>query len=95
MLFILTFPYSCATIIIAHETNFVNSKSKRKLQRGDKMSKRIDISQLSEEDRAAIEARREYHKQWRAAHKEQVKGYNHRYWLKKAAEMNADKAKQA
>ena len=55
-------------------------------------AQKIDLTKLNAEDRAAIEARREYHNQWRAAHKEQVKGYNHRYWLKKAAEMNADEA---
>lgn len=38
---------------------------------------------LSEEERAAIEARREYYRKWRAANKDKVKASNQRYWVKK------------
>lgn len=49
-------------------------------------TKKIDVTLLSAEDRAAIEARRAYKKAWRAANKERVEEYNRRFWLKKAAE---------
>ncbi len=52
-------------------------------------TKKIDTTMLSAEERAAIEARRAYKKAWRAANKERVAEYNRRFWLKKAAEMNA------
>ncbi|MBR1433030.1 MAG: phosphatase [Ruminiclostridium sp.] len=38
---------------------------------------------LSEEERAAIEARREYYRKWRAANKDKVNAINERYWVKK------------
>lgn len=53
---------------------------------------KIDVNTLNETDRAAIEARRAYQKQWRAANKERIKEYTRRHWLKKAAEMNAGNA---
>ena len=34
---------------------------------------KIDVNTLNETDRAAIEARRAYQKQWRAANKERIK----------------------
>lgn len=51
-------------------------------------AKKIDITLLSVEERAAIEARRAYKKAWRAANKDRVAEYNRRFWVKKAAEMN-------
>lgn len=53
---------------------------------------KIDVKQLAEEDRAIIEARRAYQKAWREANRERVKEYDRRYWLKKAAEQNSEKA---
>ena len=51
---------------------------------------KIDVNQLTEADRAIIEARRAYQKQWRAANKQRIKEYERRHWLKKATEMNAN-----
>lgn len=34
----------------------------------------------------AAKLRRAYQKEWRAAHKDKVREYNRRFWLKKAAE---------
>ena len=34
-----------------------------------------------------IEARREYHREWRKNHPESVKAARDRFWIKKAAEM--------
>ena len=47
-----------------------------------------DISKLTENERKAIEARREYYRQWRAANKDKVKRNNQRYWEKVAAKQN-------
>lgn len=52
---------------------------------------KIDVKQLTEEERAIIEARRAYQKAWREANRERVKEYDRRYWAKKAGEMNAEK----
>ncbi len=45
-------------------------------------------------ENAAIQARREYYKKWRAKNKERVREYNRRFWEKKAGEhtKNAEKA---
>lgn len=51
------------------------------------MAKRADISMLSAEERAAVEARREYQRQWRAANRDRVRIHNQRYWSKKAKEL--------
>lgn len=51
------------------------------------MAKRADTSMLSAEERAAIEARREYQRQWRAANRDRVRAHNQRYWSKKAKEL--------
>ena len=48
------------------------------------MSNKIDLEKLSAEERAAVEARREYQRKWRSEHKENVREHNRRYWLKKA-----------
>lgn len=45
----------------------------------------IDTSKLTDIERKAIEARREYHRKWRAANKDKVKLNNKRYWEKLAA----------
>ena len=50
---------------------------------------KADISKLPAEKRAAIEARRAYQREWRAENREKVRAAQERYWLKKAAEMNA------
>lgn len=48
----------------------------------------IDTSKLTEIERKAIEARREYQRQWRAANKDKVKANNQRYWEKVAVRKN-------
>ena len=45
-----------------------------------------DLNTLPAEEQKAIEARRAYQRQWRAANKEKVREHNRRFWLKKAAE---------
>lgn len=50
------------------------------------MAKAKDISTMSQEERAAVEARREYQRQWRAANRDRVRVHNERYWKKKGAE---------
>jgi len=40
----------------------------------------------NEQKIAAVEARREYHRQWRAKNKDKVQRYNAEYWLRKAEE---------
>ena len=52
-------------------------------------TKKIDVTLLSAEERAAVEARRAYKKAWRAANKDRVAEHNRRFWLKKATETNA------
>lgn len=52
------------------------------------MPQKINVELLSEEERRAIEARRAYQKQWRAANRDKVKENNRRFWLKKAAEQS-------
>lgn len=44
----------------------------------------IDASKLTEIERKAIEARREYQRQWRAANKDKVKSNNQLYWQRVA-----------
>lgn len=46
----------------------------------------IDLNALPTEEQKAIEARRAYQKQWRAANKDKVREHNRRFWLKKATE---------
>lgn len=48
----------------------------------------IDTSKMTEEERKTIEARREYHRKWRAAHKDKVQENNKRFYKKKAMENN-------
>lgn len=52
----------------------------------------IDTSKLTEIERKAIEARREYQRQWRAANKDKVKANNQRYWEKVAVRKNGGTA---
>lgn len=51
---------------------------------------KIDVSKLSENERAAVEARRRYQREWRAANKDKVQEHFRRYWSKKAAEYSAN-----
>ncbi|MDE5859747.1 MAG: phosphatase [Oscillospiraceae bacterium] len=44
----------------------------------------VDTNKLTELERKAIEARREYQRQWRAANKDKVKANNQRYWQRVA-----------
>lgn len=44
-----------------------------------------NLSELTELDRKAVEARREYQRKWRAANKDKVKANNQRYWQRVAA----------
>ena len=46
----------------------------------------IDISTLSDEERAIIKARREYQRRWREANKDKVKEHNKRFYEKMAKE---------
>ncbi|MCM1167293.1 MAG: phosphatase [Lachnospiraceae bacterium] len=48
------------------------------------MSNKVNLENLSSEEHAAIEARREYQRKWRSGHKENVREHNRRYRLKKA-----------
>lgn len=52
----------------------------------------IDTSKLTEIERMAIEARREYQRRWRAANKDKVRRNNQRYWEKVAAKKNGGTA---
>lgn len=45
-----------------------------------------DLNLMTESERKAIEARRAYQKQWRAANKDKVEATLKRFWLKKARE---------
>ena len=38
----------------------------------------------------AIEARRAYHRQWRAKNRERVKKYNSDYWIRKASQLSSE-----
>lgn len=49
-----------------------------------------DLIVSPEEEQKAIEARRAYQKQWRAANKDKVREHNRRYWAKKFAELPQD-----
>lgn len=44
-----------------------------------------DINKLTEIERKAIEARREYQRRWRAANKDKVRANNQKYWQRVAA----------
>ena len=57
------------------------------------MKNKVDISLLSPEERAVIEARRLYQKEWRAANRDKVREHNRRFWAKRAA--NQENAKTA
>lgn len=50
---------------------------------------KTNLETLSESERAAVEARRAYHRKWKAEHKDRVQEHNSRFWAKKAAEMAA------
>lgn len=40
------------------------------------------------------QVRRDYQNEWRSKNKDKVKGYNQRYWEKKAAELAASKQQE-
>ena len=42
---------------------------------------------MSNENQAAIEARRAYQKEWRAKNKDKVKKHNENYWLRRARKL--------
>ncbi len=42
--------------------------------------------------KTADEIRREYHRQWRAEHKDRVREYNRRFWEKRAAKQQTENA---
>ncbi|MBP3855093.1 MAG: hypothetical protein IK990_05705 [Ruminiclostridium sp.] len=50
---------------------------------------KIDVTTLSANERAVIEARRQYQKEWRAANKDKVREHNRRFWEKRAAQSAA------
>lgn len=54
----------------------------------------IDIEKLSAEEQAAIRARREYQKSWRAKNKDKVKASNARFYKKLAEKLDAEKNKK-
>ena len=54
-------------------------------------NQKIDVSVLSIEERAAIEARRQYQKEWRAANKDKVREHNRKFWEKRAAQIAASR----
>lgn len=56
---------------------------------------KTDISKLSAEERAVVEARRAYQREWRSKNKDKVKEHNRRFWLKKAAAATSTAEKQA
>ena len=41
---------------------------------------------MEKEKELALEARREYYREWRKNNKEKIAEYNRNYWLKKAKE---------
>lgn len=55
----------------------------------------VDVSKLTESERAEVEARRAYKKAWREANKDKIKEYNKRFYAKKAAELTADRKNTA
>ena len=46
----------------------------------------------SEQKRKIAEAKREYHREWRAKNKERIQDYNARYWLRKVEESKQETA---
>ncbi|MBO6229822.1 MAG: hypothetical protein J6O50_04580 [Ruminiclostridium sp.] len=53
---------------------------------------KIDVTTLSANERAVIEARRQYQKEWRAANKDKVREHNRKFWEKRAAQIAASRA---
>ncbi len=45
--------------------------------------------------KTAAEIRREYHRQWRAEHKDKVREYNRRFWERKEAKQTDQQPKKA
>lgn len=53
----------------------------------------IDVSKLSEEERAVVLARREYYRAWKKKNAEKVKATNARFFMKHAEKL-VEKAEQ-
>lgn len=49
-------------------------------------TRKIDIEKLNEEERAIVEARRAYKREWRAKNRDRIAEYNRRFWAKQARE---------
>lgn len=49
-------------------------------------TRKTNLDSVSPEERAIVEAKRAYAREWRKNHKEQVAEHKRRFWLKKAAE---------
>ena len=53
----------------------------------------INTENLTDIEKRAIEARREYHRKWRAANKDKVRENNRRYWERVVAKMEKESEK--
>lgn len=62
-------------------TSLTEAQEKRNMTEVYLMGKEKEAKRLSE---AAVEARKEYYRQWRAKNRERVKEYNRSYWARKA-----------
>ena len=49
------------------------------------------MESITKREQAAIEARRKYHRQWRAKNKDKVKQYNQDYWYRKSLQEDFEK----
>ena len=52
------------------------------------MAKKADLSQLTPEERAIVEARRAYKRAWRKANADRVKEHERRFYARRAAQNN-------
>lgn len=64
---------TCGRLLLCRGLFFICPK----FERGENMEKQKEL---------ALEARREYYREWRKNNKEKVAEYNRNYWLKKAKE---------
>ena len=67
----------CVIMIIANDFTFVKRKE-NKFTKGDEEMK--NLTNLSEEEKAVILARREYQRKWRENNKDKVKAHNERFF---------------
>ena len=49
---------------------------------------------MDDRKQAALDARRQYQREWRKANRNRVREYNQNFWIKKAAELE-QKAREA